>query len=124
MPDITLSITGNITRGSLNQSVLATGVTADMASTGMMATTLQLGTATTQINTANMSTLGYAFARSLVTATAVTATVSFGRLVAGTLYEACTLRPGEVAALRLSPGDYAAKAAAANLPMVVEIFEG
>lgn len=121
---LTFSITGLVVKGSLNQAISATGVTAEMSSTGMMAVTLQLGTATTQIATANMSTLGYAFARSLVTATAATATVSFGRLVAGTLHESCTLRPGEAAALRLSPGDYAAKAAVPGSGLVLEVFEG
>jgi len=124
MPDITLSITGQAIKGSLTQSFAANGVTADMTSTGMMAVTLNLGTATTQIVTSNMSTLGYAFARSLVTATAITATVSFGRLVAGTLHDAVTLRPGEAAAMRLSTGDYAAKAAVASSPLLLEILEG
>ena len=124
MPDITLSITGQAIKGSLVQSFAANGVTADMTSTGMMAVTLNLGTATTQISTTNMSTLGYAFARSLVTSTAVTATVSFGRLVGTNLYESCTLRPGEAAAMRLSAGDYAAKAAGASLPLLIEILEG
>jgi len=124
MPDITISIVGQVIKGSLNQSVNATGVTADMSSTGMLAVTLNLGTATTQISTANMSSLGYAFARSLVTNTATTATVSFGRLVGTNLYDACTLRPGEAAAMRLSAGDYAAKAAGAGCPLLLEVYEG
>lgn len=121
---LTFSITGQVVKGSLQQIISATGVTADMSSTGMLAVTLSLGTATTAISTANMSSLGYCFARSLVTATAATATVSFGRLVAGTLHETCTLRPGEAAALRLSAGDYAARAAVAGSPLLLEVFEG
>jgi len=107
MPDINYTVNGQIAKGSLSQSFSASGVTANMASAGVVAVTLELGTTTTQITTTDIGTLGLAFCRSLATET--THTVSFGRLDSNTLYDAVRLKAGEAAVLRLAPGDYAAK---------------
>lgn len=121
MPDLNYSITGQVQKGALSQSFAATGVTADIATAGVLSVTLALGTNATTISTASMGSLGLCFARSLATET--THTVSFGRYSGGTLYETTRLKAGEAAVLRLAPGDYAAKAAVANSRIVLTIFE-
>jgi hypothetical protein len=122
MADVSYTITGQVAKGALSQSFAASGVTADMNTTGMIALTLNLGTATQAISTASLSSVGLAFARSL--ATTGTHTVSFGRLDGTTLYEAVTLRAGEAAVMRLAAGDYGAKAVVANSRLVISIYEG
>ena len=99
MPDISYNIQVSLTRENVSQVFAATGVTTDMSTTGILSATLDL------------TTLGLCFARSLVTSTAQTATVSFGRLDGTTLHEVVRLRPGDAALFRLAPGNYAAKAA-------------
>lgn len=121
MPDLNYSITGQVQKGALSQFFAATGVTADIATAGVLSVTLALGTNVTTISTASMNSLGLCFARSLATDT--THTVSFGRYSGGTLYETARLKAGEAAVLRLAPGDYAAKAAVANSRIVLTIFE-
>lgn len=105
----------------MSQSLVATGVTADIATAGVLSVTLNLGTATTQISTASAQSLGLCFARSLASVT--THTVSFGRLVGTNLYETVRLKAGEAALLRLAPGDYAAQAAVAGSRLVLTIVE-
>ena len=122
MADVSYTITGQVAKGALSQTFAASGVTADMTTTGMIALTLNLGTATQAISTASLSSVGLAFARSL--ATTGTHTVSFGRLDGTTLYEAVTLRAGEAAVMRLAAVDYGAKAAVANSRLVISIYEG
>jgi hypothetical protein len=121
MPDINYSINGQVTKGALSQSFAASGVTADMATAGVLSVTLSLGTATTQVSTATLGSLGVCFARSLATET--THTVSFGRVDNDTLYETVRLKAGEAAVLRLAAGDYAAKAAVANTRLVLTVYE-
>jgi hypothetical protein len=118
MPDISYNIQVSLTRGVVNQVFAATGVTTDMTTTGILSATLDLTTATSAFNTASASTLGLCFARSLVTSSAQTATVSFGRLDGTTLYEVVRLRPGDAALFRLAPGNYAAKAASTGRIML------
>lgn len=122
MPDINYSINAQVSKGSLSQSFAASGVTADISTTGMIAVTLNLGTSVTQISTATMGSLGLCFARSLATST--THTVSFGRYEGATLYESVQLRAGEAAILRLAPGTYAAKAAVEGSRLLLNIVEG
>lgn len=121
MPDVNYSITGQVSKGALSQSFAASGVTADMATAGMLSVTLNLGTNVTTISTATLGSLGLAFARSL--ATSATHTVSFGRYEGGTLYEAVRLKANEAAVMRLAAGDYAAKAAVANTRLVLTVYE-
>lgn len=121
MPDLNYTINGQVTKGALSQSFAASGVTADMATAGVLSVTLNLGTATVQISTATLGSLGLAFARSLATTT--THTVSFGRLDGTSLYETVRLRAGEAAVLRLAAGEYAAKAAVENSRLVLTVYE-
>lgn len=121
MPDINYSITGQVSKGALSQTFAASGVTADIATAGMLAVTLNLGTNATQISTATLGALGVCFARSL--ATAATHTVLFGRYVGGTLHESVRLKAGEAAVLRLAAGDYAAKADVQGSRLVLTIYE-
>lgn len=121
MPDISYTINVQVQKGALAQQFAASGVTADIATAGMLAVTLNLGTSVTQVSTANMGSLGLAFARSLATTT--THTVSFGRYSGGTLYETVRLKAGEAAILRLASGDYAAKAAVEGSRLVLTVLE-
>jgi hypothetical protein len=121
MPDISYTISGQVAKGALSQSFSASGVTADIATAGVLAVTLSLGTSSTQISTATLGALGLAFVRSLATTT--THTVSFGRLVSGALHETVRLKAGEAAVLRLAAGDYAAKAAVDGSRMVLTVYE-
>lgn len=123
MSNIQYSLNVNATKGPFAFSLQTRNVTAVMNSTGMLAQTLNLGTATSAITTSSASALGFAYLANVSTATASTATVSFGRLSGTTLFEVVTLRPGETSWLRLAPGNYAARAAAAGLPMLVQILE-
>jgi hypothetical protein len=121
MPDISYTITGQVSKGALSQSFAASGVTADIATAGVLSVTLNLGTAVTQISTATLGSLGLCFARSLASAT--THTVSFGRYAGGTLHETARLKAGEAAVLRLAAGDYAAKAAVEGTRLVLTVYE-
>lgn len=121
MPDLNYTITGQVQKGALSQSFAATGVTADIATAGVLSVTLNLGTNVTTISTANLGAVGLCFARSLATET--THTVSFGRYSGGTLYETARLKAGEAAVVRLAAGDYAANAAVAGSRLVLTIFE-
>ena len=124
MSDINYSLSLNINKAPLSQIFAASGVTADMAATGLYSVSLTLGTAVTTVSTATLSSVGVCVARSLSTSPSSTTTVSFGRYSGGTLYEAMTLRPGEAAVLRLAAGSYAAKASDEGTPLLLQIVEG
>jgi hypothetical protein len=117
MPDINYTITGQVQKGALSQSFAASGITADIATAGVLSVTLALDTNSTQISTATLGSVGLCFARSLATTT--THEVSIGKLDGSTLHEVVRLKAGEAAVLRLAPGDYAAKAAVAGTTRVV-----
>jgi hypothetical protein len=121
MPDITYSVNLNINDGALNQNINAANITSDFATTGILALTLNLGTATQAITTSTVGTLGLCYARSLTTTT--THTVSFGRLSGTTLFETVQLKAGDAAIFRLAPGNYAARAAVANSRLLLQILE-
>jgi hypothetical protein len=121
MPDINYTINAQVQKGALSQQFAASGITADIATAGMLAVTLNLGTAVTQISTATMGSLGLCFARSLATET--THTVSFGRFDGTNLHETVSLRAGEAAILRLAVGNYAAKAAVGGSRLVLTVLE-
>lgn len=123
MSNVQFNLNASANKDAFSQQFIASGVTAVMNSAGMLAVTLNLGTATSAISTASASNLGYCFARNLSTSTTTTQTVSFGRVWGVTLFDAVTLKPGEVAWLRLSAGNYAAKAAVANTPLLLQILE-
>lgn len=121
MADINYTINGQVSKGALSQSFAASGVTANIATAGVLAVTLDLNTNVTTISTASLGAVGLCFARSL--ATSSTHTVSFGRYVSGALHETVRLRAGEAAVLRLAAGDYAAKAAVAGSRLVLTVYE-
>jgi len=121
MPDINYTINAQVQKGALSQQFAASGITADIATAGMLAVTLNLGTAVTQISTATMGSLGLCFARSLATET--THTVSFGRFDGTNLHETVRLRAGEAAILRLAAGNYAAEAAVGGSRLVLTVLE-
>ena len=121
MPDINYTINAQVQKGALSQQFAASGITADIATAGILAVTLNLGTAVTQISTATMGSLGLCFARSLATET--THTVSFGRFDGTDLHETVSLRAGEAAILRLAVGNYAAKAAVGGSRLVLTVLE-
>jgi ABC-type sugar transport system substrate-binding protein len=121
MADLSYTISGSLNKGALQKTFSASGVTADLATAGMLAVTLELGTTTTQITTTTIGALGLCFARSLSTVT--THTVSIGRLAGTTLHDTVRLKAGEAAVLRLAPGDYAARAAVAGTRAVLTIYE-
>jgi hypothetical protein len=122
MADVTYNISGTVQKGALREQFNASAITADMATAGVSAVTLGLGTSTTAVSTATLGAVGLAFIRNL--ATEATHTVSFGRLEGTNLYETVRLKAGEAALLRLAPGDYAAKAAVAGTTRaVVTIYE-
>lgn len=121
MPDINYTIQAQVQKGSLSQQFAASGITADIATAGMLAVTLNLGTSVTQVSTATLGSLGLCFARSLATET--THTVSFGRFDGTALHDSVRLRAGEAALLRLAPGDYAAKAAVEGSRLLLTVVE-
>ena len=121
MADVNYTINAQVQKGALSQSFAASGVTADIATAGMLAVTLNLGTSTTQITTTSLGALGLCFARSL--ATTETHTVSFGRLDGTNLFETVRLKAGEAAILRLASGDYAARAAVAGSRLLINVLE-
>lgn len=121
MPDIRYSVSIAASKGLFSHAVSVSGRTADMATAGMLAVTLNLGTAAQQISTATLGASGLCLARSL--ATTPTHTVSFGRLVGTSLYETVRLKAGEAALFRMHPGDYGAVAAVANSRLLINILE-
>jgi hypothetical protein len=121
MADISYSVNLNVNAGALSQNLNASNITSDFSTTGLLALTLNVGTSTQAITTASASSLGLCFARSL--ATAGTHTVSFGRVSGTTLFETVRLKAGDAAILRLSPGNYAAKADAPNSRLLLQILE-
>lgn len=121
MADLSYTISGSLNKGALQNNFSASGVTADLATAGLLAVTLELGTTTSQITTTTIGALGLCFARSLATVT--THTVSIGRLDGTNLYDAIRLKAGEAAVLRLAPGNYGAKAAVEDTRAVLTIYE-
>jgi hypothetical protein len=122
MADVTYNISGTVQKGALREQFNASAITADIATAGVSAVTLALGTSTTAVSTATLGAVGLAFIRNLATET--THTVSFGRLDGTNLYETVRLKAGEAALLRLAPGNYAAKAAVAGTTRaVITIYE-
>lgn len=122
MSDLALVFERNIQKGGFVDAERHE-TTAVMSITGLNEQTLPIGTAVQSVYTANIGTLGFAFARSLVTSTATTATIEIGRLDGTSLFSFCRLKPDEAALLRLAPGNYAAKADAAGARLFISIAE-
>jgi hypothetical protein len=125
MPDLTWNINAQLAKGSLNQSLVASGVTANCSASGINTLTLTPGTnaaSTVAITTATLSSVGLFFARNL--STVATATVSFGQLSAGAMVPCVSLKGGEAAVGRLAAGNYAAQANMTGTQLVISIVEG
>lgn len=121
MPDISYSVNLNVNAGALSQSLIASNVTSDFATTGILAVTLSVGTSTQAINTSSAAVLGLCFARSLNTAS--THSISFGRISGTSLFESIRLMGGEAALFRLAPGNYAARSSAPGGRLVLHVLE-
>jgi len=121
MADLNMRLGLRASKGFLKYGADAS-FTSSMSLNGMKVQTLDLSPQPSSISTALLSTLGICFAQSL--ATTPTVTMSFGRLVGTNLYSVCTLKAGEAALLRLSSGEYAAKADVANSQLLLTIMEG
>jgi hypothetical protein len=121
MADISYSINVNVNAGALQQNVNAVNITSDFQTTGFLALTLNVGTATQAISTVAASSLGLAFVRSLATADAQV--VTLGRISGTTLFGAVRLKAGEASLVRLAPGNYAAQASAEGSRVLLQIFE-
>ena len=118
---ISYSVILSVVDGVLRQNLNASNITATFQTAGFLALTLNVGTSTQAISTASASSLGLCFARSI--ATAGTHTISFGRVSGTTLFETVRLKAGDAALLRLSPGNYAAKADAPGSRLLLQILE-
>ena len=122
MSDISYSVSATLNKGVLSQQYFAARTT-DVSSVGILAVTVEPGTATQAVSTASATTLGYCLARNLAEDTSGTAVVTFGR-IAGTVFtDTVRLKPGDAAWFRLAPGDYAAKGVVGNPPLLLEILE-
>jgi hypothetical protein len=120
--DITYSISYRIAKDFLNSQVLASNVTANMSLTGLQSQTLTLSTNAVSISTANLGSVGIAFMQNLSTATA--STCAIGIDAGGSFIGFTTLRAGEPAVMRLTPGTpYYAKGVAGTR-LRVDITEG
>ena len=119
---LTLNVSLTYTDGRISETFAATQ-TATNTEKGYLVQVPTLGTASSQISTATLSTLGYSYMRSLVTTTEATCTITFGKLDSGTMHDVATLRPGEIATLRLASGDYAAKAADEGYQLLIAAVE-
>lgn len=121
-----MTITVN-TSLSLNDNKLARtfsgSQTATTSETGYYVEVPSLGTASSQMQTATLTSLGYAYMQSLVTTTQATCTITFGRLDGATMHDVVTMRPGEIATLRLAPGNYAAKGADEDYRLLFAVIE-
>lgn len=125
MADVNFSVSMSVNKGSLQQQLAASGVTANMNATGMVSTTLSPGTnaaGTVAISTAALASVGLFMARNL--STVATAAVSFGQLSAGALVPTVSLLGGEAAVGRLAAGSYAAQSNLTGTKLVVTILEG
>ena len=97
--------------------------TATMQVAGYRVQTPTIGTSVSAVSTANLSAVGYAYLRSLVTNTQATCTITFGRLVSGTLHPTVSLRPNENAVMRLAAGEYGVQAAEEGYRAQIVILE-
>jgi hypothetical protein len=122
MPDISYSVTVRVDKGYLGDTFSANNVTATMNIDGMSGVTLSLGTATSSISTATLTSVGLGMFRNLSTSSSNTAQI--GVVSSHTFYPFSTLRGGEVAVIRLAGStDYAARAVSGTR-LSVDITEG
>jgi hypothetical protein len=122
MTDAVFSFQVQATKGSFAQTLMASGITADMAAAGLMSVPATLGTTPVTLSTAALSSLGIAVLHNL--AAESTHVVTFGRWDGTTLWGSAALRGGEKAIFRMEPGNYAWKANTAGVRALAQILEG
>lgn len=122
MPDVNFNFQAAVAKGSLAQSFSASGITANMNASGMVAVSPTLGTTPVTLSTTGLAAVGLAILRNL--STVETATVSLGRWDGTTLWDSVSARGNEAAVFRMSPGNYAMKAAMEGTKALVQIIEG
>ena len=122
MPDISYNVSLKVDKDFLNNSVSVANVTANMSQVGMQSVTLTLSTNAVQITTANLSSVGLAFMRNLSTATAATVTVGID--AGGSFLGFNTLRSGEPAIYRQTPGINYFAVGTTGTRLRVDITEG
>jgi hypothetical protein len=121
MSDINYSVTLRVAKGNLD-NVVNKAATATMNEVGMLTQTLTLTTNAVSISTVNLSSVGLAYLQNLGTATASTVTV--GVLSGGSFVGFCTLKAGEPALLRLTPGATYQATGNAGTRVRIDITEG
>lgn len=122
MADVSYSINFSVDKGFLRNSINVSNVTANMAQVGMQSLTLTLTTNAVSVSTANLSSVGMAFLRNLSTATASTAQI--GIEAGGSFVGLTTMRAGEPAVFRMSPGTDYRVIGTAGTRLRVDITEG
>lgn len=122
MADVTCTVSMKVNKGFLQSDVNARGVTANMTSDSMIATTYALTTNATTLSTANLSSVGFAVFRNLSTATASVAQIGID--AGGSFVSLATLRAGEPALFRLSTGQQYQAIGTAGARLRVDITEG
>lgn len=125
MADITYSVSVQINKDNLTNSMGVNSATAAMSETGLKSQTLTVSTSTasaTSISTANLTAVGLAFLRNLSTSTA--STVQIGIDGGGTFYPFSTLRGGEPGVLRLTAGASYKAVGDTTARLRVDITEG
>jgi hypothetical protein len=120
--DINYSVSMNVLKGNLSNSVNASGITATMNVDGMQSATYTLSGTPTSISTATLTSVGLAFLRNLSTATATTCSV--GIVSGGTMLPFSSPRPGETAILRLASGVSYQATGTAGVRLRVDVTEG
>lgn len=120
---ISYSVNLSVNEYALRQNINASNITSVFQTAGLLAVTLNVGTATQAVVTSAASALGLCFARSLVDETTGTHTISFGRVSGTTLFSVVRMKPGDAALLRLEPGNYAAQSNAAGGRLLLQILE-
>jgi flagellar capping protein FliD len=118
----TVNVSLSFTKSGVSDA-FSSSQTATMAVAGYKVQVPTFGTAASQISTATVNTLGYAYLQSLVTTTQATCTLTFGRLDGTAFSPVVKLLPNEPAVLRLAPGNYAAQGAAEGYRLLVAILE-
>ena len=121
MPDVNYGVSYRLQKGFLVQNVNV-NTTTDIVATGLLVQTLSLTTSAVSISTANLNTVGLAFLQNLSTHTASTCTVGID--AGGSFVGFTTLRPGEPAMLRLTPGTNYSARGVAGARLRVDILEG
>lgn len=122
MSDINYNISLNVQKDYLASNVQAGGITASMSAAGLKGDTYTLSTNASSISTANLAAVGLAFMRNLSTATASTAQIGID--AGGSFAAFSTLRAGEAALFRMTPGTPYQVRGVAGGRLRVDITEG